>query len=401
MTTRMSTGMMFNQSVSTMLSGQSRLAHLRQQLSTGQRLLTAKDDPVSAGAAVELQRTLATLKQYEKNANLAQSRLGMQENALREAGQLMARVKELMIKATDGILALEDRQAIAGELGNIRESLISLANATDGNQRHLFAGAADEAAPFVKLDGRVVYRGDQMQRRIDIAPNTSVTDSIPGSEVFMRIRTGDGMIDAQAHPHNTGTGLLLDFSRSGNAGEFDGGTYRVEFDSEQTWRVVDAHGETIAEGAYASGEDIAFSGLRLRIEGQPAAGDVFEIGPAATNDVFSSLDEVIAALNQPAVSAADTAALNNTLHAGLRNSGRISEHLVGMHAACGAQLAQMDTAADWRAANQVSLKTELSAIQDLDYFDTISQHELERTVLQAAQSVFLKMQGMSLFNAAR
>jgi len=401
MTPRMSTSMMFNQSVSTMLSGQVRLSHLNQQLSTGQRLITAKDDPVAAGAAVELQRTLAALQQYEKNANLAQSRLNMQENVLEQAGHLIGRVKELMIKATDGILALEDRQAIAGELSKIRESLIGLANASDGNQRHLFAGTADASAPFVNEDGRIVYRGDQVQRRIDIAPNTSVMDTLPGSEVFMRIRTGDGIVDARAHPRNTGTGLLLDFSRTGNANDFDGGQYRVQFDQEQRYRVLDVHGNVIAEGQHASGEDITFAAVRLRIDGHPAAGDSFEIGPATSKDVFSSLDEVINALNTPAVSAADTAALNNLLHAGLRNLGYTSEHFIRMRTACGAQLAQMDTAADWRAANQVNLKTDISAIEGLDYLAAIGQYEMERIVLQAAHSVFLKMQGMSLFNAVR
>lgn len=51
---RISTNMMYQQSISTMLAKQAKLAHTQQQLASGQRLVTAKDDPVAAGTAVGL-----------------------------------------------------------------------------------------------------------------------------------------------------------------------------------------------------------------------------------------------------------------------------------------------------------------------------------------------------------
>ncbi len=48
---RISTNMMYQQSISTMLAKQAKLAHTQQQLASGQRLVTAKDDPVAAGTA--------------------------------------------------------------------------------------------------------------------------------------------------------------------------------------------------------------------------------------------------------------------------------------------------------------------------------------------------------------
>ena len=46
---RISTGMMYQRSISTMLAKQAQLAHTQQQLSSGQKLVSAKDDPVAAG----------------------------------------------------------------------------------------------------------------------------------------------------------------------------------------------------------------------------------------------------------------------------------------------------------------------------------------------------------------
>ncbi|KTF36184.1 flagellar hook protein FlgL, partial [Xanthomonas translucens pv. translucens] len=86
MSNRISTGMMFSQSVSTMLGKQAKISHLEQQLATGQRLVTAADDPVASGTAVNLDRAVAELERFGQNANNVQNRLGLQENTLSQAG---------------------------------------------------------------------------------------------------------------------------------------------------------------------------------------------------------------------------------------------------------------------------------------------------------------------------
>lgn len=398
MSNRISTGMMFNQSVATMLGKQSKMAHLQQQLSTGQKLVTAQDDPVAAGTAVGLDRALASLEQFGKNANNVQNRLGLQENTLQQAGELMTRVNDLSIQANSGALSTDDRKAIASELATIKDSLLSLANSTDGTGRYLFGGAADDSAPFAKVNGQVVYNGDQTQRQVEIAPDTFVSDALPGSEIFMRVRTGDGVVDAQAAATNTGTGLLLDFGRSASSGNWDGGSYTVQFTDGDAYTVLDGTGNEVASGTYTSGDDIAFGGVRMRIEGQPAAGDSFGIGPAANQDVFSTIDGLVAALNTDVVGSTDQAALQNNLQAAMRNVGQATAKMIDARAAGGAQLSAIDNATDLRAAHEVTLKTTLSSIRDLDYAEAIGQYQLEQTALQAAQSIFIQMQGMSLFN---
>ena len=101
---RISTGMMYQQSISTMLAKQAKLAHTQQQLASGQRLVTAKDDPVAAGTAVGLDRAVAELERFGMNASAVQNRLGLQENALTQVGDAMARVNELVILANTAAL---------------------------------------------------------------------------------------------------------------------------------------------------------------------------------------------------------------------------------------------------------------------------------------------------------
>ncbi|MBB5876397.1 flagellar hook-associated protein FlgL [Xanthomonas sp. 3498] len=399
MSNRISSGMIFNQSLNTMLGKQATISHLQQQLSTGQRIVSAADDPVAAGTAVSLDRTVAALARFGDNANNVQNRLNLQENSLSQAGDLMARVKDLTVEANSSALTTPDRKAIAAELKTLHDSLLSLSNSTDGSGRYLFGGTADDAAPFAVVSGNVVYSGNQTQRSVEVAPDTKVSDTLPGSEIFMRVPTGDGTVDAHAAAANTGTGLLLDFSRDGSsATAWNGGSYNVVFTAATTYEVRDSSGTVINTGTYAAGESIGLPGLKMRVDGAPAAGDSFQIGPSTTKDVFSTISNLVDLLNTDPITPTAKAALQNGLQSSMRDITQASSKMIDARAAGGAQLAAIDNATDLRAANDVTLKTTLSSLRDLDYAQAISQYQLEQSALKAAQTIFTQMQKMSLFD---
>ena len=400
MTSRISTGMMFSQSLASMMTRQKQLNTLQQQLATGQKLVTAKDDPVASGTAVGLDRTLAELERFGKNASTVANRLGLQENILAQAGESMARVNELAVQANNGSLTSQDRKAIAAELRSIHDGLLSVANSTDGAGRYLFAGSADDAAPFSKTAAGVVYNGDQTQRRVEIAPETFVADTTPGSEIFMRVRTGDGTVQALADPGNGGTGLLTDYGRSSGGG-WAGERYSIVFTGPDSYDVLDAGGLPVASGTWADGEDISHGGLRLKIEGEPVAGDTFTVGAAPTQDVFTTLQNLIGTLESDPVTLTEKATQQNALQSAMRDVARASEKMIDTRAAGGAQLAAIDDAAAVREANGVTIETTLSDMRDLDYAEAITRFQLESTALQTAQTVFTRMQGMSLFDLLR
>jgi len=400
MNLRISTGMMHRQSLMNRQASEVRLAHLNNQLSSQKRMLTAKDDPVAAGTAMGLERNLAALEQYGKNANFLQSRLGLQENVLQEMGEVMNRVNDLTLQANNDMLSDKDRQAISIELKQINQTLMQLANSDDGRGRYLFAGAADDAAPFAKSGGKVSYNGDQFQHQVEIAPDTLVKGTQTGLDLFMRIRTGDGSVDARPEPANTGTGVVLEVGRSGNAGTWNGESYTVKMGEGQQYSVLDKNGAEIASGVLGSA-GITFAGLRIKIEGEPAEGDSFSIGPAGVRDVFATIDNLIGALEAPVSSAHDRANLRNVLQSSLRDLSRVSEHFISARATGGAQLSQIDSAARMREAHDVTQRESLSAISDLDVPKAIDDLNREQLALQIAQTIFMKMQGMSLLERMR
>jgi len=401
MNNRISTGMMFNQSISMMMAKQSKMNHLEQQLATGKKLVSAKDDPVAAGTAVGLDRAVAELDRFARNGDVVENRLGLQENALAQAGEMMAHITELTIQANNPALSAADLKSIASELKSVRDGLLSLANSTDGTGRYLFGGTDDADAPFKLSNGVVTYNGDQTQRQVEVAPDTFVKDALPGSEIFLRIRTGDGTLDGSAAGTNTGTGVLTTFGRDPASGNWDGASYTLRFTGPDAYEVVDATNTVVKTGAFKAGEDITFEGVSMRIEGEPKAGDSFGIGAADARDIFSTLDGMINALDNAADDPTAVARQQNILQAGIRDVARASEKFIDARAAGGAQLKTIDDAGALRDANGVTLKTTLSAMRDLDYAEAIGQYQLEQISLQAAQTIFTQMQQMSLFNAIR
>jgi len=400
MSNRISTSMMYDQSLATMLSRQKQLASLQQQIATGKKTVTAKDDPVGAGAAVGLDRSLAELERFGLNSTNVGNRLGMQENVLTQAGDTMLRINELAVQANTDTLTDDDRRSIAAELRTLRDHLISLANSSDGTGRYLFAGAADDAAPFARVAGGVAYHGDQTQRTVEIGPDTFVQDTLPGSEIFMRIRTGDGTVDARMDPSNSGTAILSGFGRS-SAGGWDGQGYRIEFTAGNGYDVIDKDGATVSSGTWSEGADISFGGLRVSISGHPADGDSLQIGPSGTRDVFATVQELVDVLEASAGSAAEQAARRNALQSSMRDVARAAERMIDARAAGGAQLKLIEDSDSLREANSVSLNTTLSAMRDLDYAEAITRFQMETIALQTAQTVFTRMQGLSLFNLLR
>lgn len=397
---RISSGMMYQQSVGMMMAKQSRLAHTQQQLATGQKLISAKDDPVGAGSAVQFDRALAELERFALNGNAVLNRLGLQENALTSAGSAMARVHELTVQANNAALGNDSRRAISTELKSIYQGLLDLANTSDGTGRYLFGGTEDGSPPFAVSAGSVIYAGNQTQREVEVAPDTFVMDTLPGSEVFIRLRTGDGRMDGRADPNNTGTGLLMNFGVTDTAA-WNGASYRIEFDTADSYIIYDAGNNPVASGAYQAGDSIAHGGMQVRIEGQPAIGDRFDVGPSPTRDIFSTMQDLIDALESDPVSDADKARMQNALQGAMRDIATAQNRMIDVRASGGAQMAAIDSAAGLREANTVTLKGSLSTLRDLDWAEAISRYNMENTALQAAQSVFMQMQSLSLFNLMR
>lgn len=403
---RISSNTLYEANIGQLLSRQAALIATQDQISSGRRVNTAADDPLAAGAAVALDRSLAELERFDLNANVLGNRLNLQEGSLAQAGELLQRLRELSIQAANAPLSASDRNTIAREVRQIRDGLLGIANSTDAAGRYLFGGTQDDRPPFVDAVTGITYVGDQTQRRVDVAPALALADAEPGSEVWMRIPTGDGRVAVTAATTNLGTGLLGTFGVVDSAAWAAGGSvgYRVAFTSPTTYEIQDAGGAPLAPpqtGTYAPGNTLTFEGLQLRLNGEPAAGDVFTIDPSGRQNLFATVDALAAALEAPATTVTERVRQQNAIFNALADVSSAQDHLIDKRAAGGARLAGIDEASALREATSVTLKATLSDLRDVNIAEAASRLAQQSTALDAAQLSFQRVVSLSLFNYLR
>ena len=194
---RLSTSQIHQQAVTSMLNKQSDLAKTQLQLSTGQNILSPSDDPGAATRILNLNQVIETTNQYQRNADFAETRLSIEESVLTGVGDILQRVRELAVQASNATNSADDRKTIAVEVRANLDSLIQLSNSEDANGEYLFSGFKTDTEPFSHDGlGNFNYAGDQGQRALQIGPKRQVAGSDPGSEVFLKVDDGAGGVSS-------------------------------------------------------------------------------------------------------------------------------------------------------------------------------------------------------------
>ena len=155
---------------------QSNLATTQNQIALGQRFTTPSQDPVAAGNVNSYNLALAQSQQFDRNANMAQNRLGLEDNALSQYEGALQSIRDLALQANNSSQSDQNRAAIATQVQQIRDNLLSIANSQDGNGEYLFAGYSSKTQPFNLTAAGATYAGDQGQRQLQIAVGRTVAD---------------------------------------------------------------------------------------------------------------------------------------------------------------------------------------------------------------------------------
>jgi flagellar hook-associated protein 3 FlgL len=376
---------------------QAEIARVQKQVTSGLRISTASDDPAGAGQVVSLNQGLDRLGNYGANAEAARRRLALEENALDKFGDALARVRELTVQAGGGIQTPDTRAAIATEIRELLASMVDIANSQDGEGRYLFGGNEPRGEPVTVAGDVVTYNGDDGTRLQRIGDSRTIREGDPGSEVFFAIRNGNGTFYVQDAAGNGGTGVFAAATVT-DAAAWVPDDYAITFTAPDTYEVTDSAGNTLATGAWSSGQPIAFQGVSVTIEGAPVAGDFFRVRPAVNRSVFQTMVRLAGGLESDSASPVGRADFQNMLNATLLNLDQVERHLGKVRGSVGARLAAVDEQQSNNEELALQLQSTLSSVRDVDYAAAISDLETELTGLEAAQKVFAQTRGLSLFD---
>lgn len=415
---RVSSGMIFDAGVASMQKQTASLLHTQQQVASGRRILAPSDDPVAAARALDVEQANTLNTQHLENQKAANESLGMAENRLVSVGELIRDVRTLAVQGGNTPLADRDRRSIAAELRQRFDQLLGLANGTDGSGQYQFSGYMGATRPFSgSVENGVSYAGDEGRRLLQVSTSRQIPVSDSGNEIFMRIRNGNGTFATAATATNAGSGIIdagTVLNPAGwSAGNIPATGLKIVFSvvgSTTTYDIQDAATSTsllAAPLAYVPGQAIplvkttapaADYGSQVVISGQPANGDSFTIQPSSSQSLFTTLANLITALEAPTGATSGNTLLANRIGSALTNLDQATDNLLRVRASIGSRMNEVDSLG--QAGEDLGLQYDqvLSRLQDLDYAAAITRLTQQQSYLEAAQKSFMKVTGLSLFN---
>ena len=181
---RISTQQIFDGGAARMGDVQTALAKLQQQIATGRRMLSPSDDPVAAARALEIAQSQSINAQYADNRTQVKGTLALVDGALSGVTDLLQEIRSAVVSADNPTFTDSSRAVLATELTARFQSLLNLANATDGTGNYLFSGFQSDTRPFVETVTGANYQGDAGQQLVQVDSSRRMAMSNSGQSVF-------------------------------------------------------------------------------------------------------------------------------------------------------------------------------------------------------------------------
>lgn len=400
---RLSTNTIHEQGVNSILKQQEALLHVQQQVSTGRRVLTPADDPIAAALALDITQTSAINTQFSENRTTAASKLGFTEGVLDGVTNLIQNVQTATVSAGNATFTDADRLSIAGELRGRFNELVGFANSTDATGQFLFSGYQSDTKPFNQTTTGVQYNGDQGEQLVQIGASRQIATNSSGTDVFERIKNGNGVFATTANPTNNGSGVI-DTGIVASPANLTGDNYQISFTvaaGVTTYDVTDTTtGATLSTGnPYTSDESINFDGIQFSIKGEPADGDQFNVSPSSNQSLFKTIDNLINVLSTPVNGQPGGGTqLTNGLNTALQDLGNSLDHVLTTRASVGVSLQEIEVLQSVGEDTDIQLQQNLAELQDVDIAKAITDLNQQRVFLEAAQRSFATVSDLSLFD---
>lgn len=284
---RISSLQIFNIANKGMANANEAMVHTQEQLSSGIRVLTPSEDPVASTKIMQLTNDLSNISQYRKNIDIAENNLVAQESAMSSVSSLLQRIQELAVQAGNtATLSEGEYDALASEVDARLDELLNLLNSQNANGDFIFGGFKSKTSPFIgSAASGFRYLGDEGQKFVKVANNTTVAASDSGKELFVDIQSEHNTIHTYASEANRSVpaigisvGQVIDQEAFD---EFYPRDMVVSFNADNqitpagknytiternTGRII------VANQPYTQGGDIEVNGVRFRITGMPVSG---------------------------------------------------------------------------------------------------------------------------------
>jgi flagellar hook-associated protein 3 FlgL len=171
----------------------SRLGKIQDQLSTGKKITRPSDDPVVAIKGMTYRTNLTEVEQFKRNFSEAHNWIETSDSALDEATQVLHRIRELVVQASNDTYETSQRQHIAKEISELKDHLVSIAN-TQVAGKYIFNGTNTLNPPVNLADPINKVSTNTQQVKIELLKGIQIPVNVDPTKVFTYSATpGDGL----------------------------------------------------------------------------------------------------------------------------------------------------------------------------------------------------------------
>lgn len=405
---RISTIQIYNRGISAIQDVTQQQQKTQEQLATGKRVLTPADDPVASTRILELNQELSINKQFQRNIELAEGRLALQDDRFGGINEVVQRIRELAITSGNGSLAKDDLNSIGAEVEERLEQLAGLLNSRDASGEYVFSGYQGGTQPFQKSDsGSYEYKGDQGLRFVQVETGVRIATTANGQDVFEDVDAYQNSFFTASSPSNTavppGTITVGQVIDQEAYDAFYPEDLVIQFNSPTDFDIREkSTGVVVQTGVnYIANSPIAVNGVQFEIRGAPATGDSFYVESTEKQGLLRTVEKFVYGLRNYASSPEGRTTFEALLENTIANLDGAETSILEARAQVGARLNTLETGAEQLKDSEILTQEVLTTLEAVDYAATVSLLSIQQFSLEAAYSSFSKITSLSLFDRLR
>ncbi|BDG37525.1 flagellar hook-associated protein FlgL [Saccharococcus caldoxylosilyticus] len=180
---RVTQGMLAENMLRNLSASYARLGKYQDQLATGKKINRPSDDPVVAMKGMAYRTNLTEVEQFKRNFSEAYNWIENSDAALDEATQVLQRIRELVVQASNDTYEASQRESIAQEVQQLTDHLVSIANTKVGD-KYIFNGTNTLQQPVDLNQTPPVVSGNTDQVKIELSQGIYIPVNIDPTKVF-------------------------------------------------------------------------------------------------------------------------------------------------------------------------------------------------------------------------
>lgn len=145
---RVTNQMLANSFLGDMKNNLENLKNLQQQMTSGKEIRRPSDNPFKAARAMQLHTDINANKQYNENITDTINWLDTTDTALGQAGDVLQKVRELLLSGGNAAYGTDERKAIKDEIGERVGELTQILN-TNFDGKYVFGGTRGATKPVI------------------------------------------------------------------------------------------------------------------------------------------------------------------------------------------------------------------------------------------------------------